>query len=46
MHVHVSALNFLIHAAYTILTLAGLLWIAATFADRPIGQAAAALTNG
>lgn len=45
MHVHVSALSFLVSFAYLILGLFLLLYIAAQWPDSPIGQAAAVLRS-
>jgi hypothetical protein len=46
MHVHVSALNFLIFLAYLILALALINGVAWKWGDKPVGQAAGVLQLG
>ena len=46
MHVHVSALNFLIFLAYLILALALLSALATKYSESPVGQALAVLQLG
>lgn len=43
MHVHVSALSFLVTAAYIIIFAALWRWIAARNSQNPVGQAMAAI---
>ena len=43
MHVHVGVLNWVISAAYTVITLFFLRLLAARFPDASVGKAAAAL---